>query len=168
MAPIALTALQAAFLVLLYLFVWRAVRAIVRDVRAAPGATANAGRARQRPSARKPGGDSRGASGRGERSRDRPAPSELVVHVADGRPRVLRLDGTEVTFGRGAQSTVALSDAYASERHARIYREGGEWLVSDLGSTNGTFLNHARVTRPTPIAAGDQLAVGKTTVELRK
>lgn len=55
-----------------------------------------------------------------------------------------------------------------SERHARVYREGDEWLVSDLGSTNGTLLNQVKVTSPTPIAAGDQLRIGKTVIEVRK
>ncbi|MDP8978354.1 MAG: FHA domain-containing protein, partial [Actinomycetota bacterium] len=98
----------------------------------------------------------------------RGGPAELVVH-AEGRPRVVRLEGEGggVVFGRAPDATVTLSDQYASERHARVYQRNGEWVVADLGSTNGTFLNRSRVTAPTPISAGDQLGIGETVVQVR-
>jgi pSer/pThr/pTyr-binding forkhead associated (FHA) protein len=49
-----------------------------------------------------------------------------------------------------------------------VFHDGRHWVVEDLGSTNGTFLNRVKVTSPTPIAAGDQLGIGKTIVEVRK
>jgi pSer/pThr/pTyr-binding forkhead associated (FHA) protein len=94
--------------------------------------------------------------------------SELVVHTPEGRPRVVRLDAHDVTFGRAPASTVVLDDAYVSDHHAKVFLSGDEWCVTDLGSTNGTFLNQLKVTSPTPIAAGDQLAIGKTVVQVRK
>jgi len=159
MAPIVLTLLQAAFLLLLYIFVWRTARAMLRDLRAAPQTTPT-------PSAASPSSRPAPPPPRSSRT-PRGTPRELVVHLPQGRPRVLRLDGGEVTFGRGERSTVPLSDSYASERHARVYQEGGQWLVADLGSTNGTFLNKAKLTTPTPIGPGDQIAIGKTVVEVR-
>lgn len=164
MAPIVLTLLQGAFLLLLYLFVWRTARAMVRDLRAAPQSAPAAA-----PSSAPSSAPSRPAPRPSQTSRSpRGTPGELVVHLPQGRPRVLRLSGGDVTFGRSQQSTVPLDDSYASERHARIYQDGGQWLVADLGSTNGTFLNKARLTTPTPIGPGDQVAIGKTTVEVRK
>jgi pSer/pThr/pTyr-binding forkhead associated (FHA) protein len=73
-----------------------------------------------------------------------------------------------VTFGRASESTVAVADPYVSDHHAHVFHDGQDWLVEDLGSTNGTFLNQVKVTSPTPIEAGDQLGIGKTVVEVRK
>jgi pSer/pThr/pTyr-binding forkhead associated (FHA) protein len=159
MAPIVLTLAQAAFLLLLYLFVARAVRAIVRDLRPAPVGA---------PPAAAPGPGARRRGGRRQRQAGPAAPRELVVHMPEARPRVLALDGRDVTFGRSETSTVILTDNYASEQHARVYREGGTWYVDDSGSTTGTFLNQARVSGPTPLNAGDQLTIGKTVVEVRR
>lgn len=160
MPPIILVLLQALFLILLYVFVARAVRAVVRDVnRAAAPARVPSAAARPRPAARPSAPADRRTKGRAR---------ELVVHSPGDRPRVIALDGREVSFGRGDDCTVPLADSYASERHARVYPSDGEWFVSDLGSTNGTYLNKAKVTSPTPIQPGDQLGIGKTVVEVRK
>lgn len=161
MPPIVLTLLQGLFLLLLYVFVARAVRAVLRDLRTAPATVRPPS---PRPAAAKP-------AGRDRHGRDRPrrAPGELVVHVPDSRPKVIPLNGTrEVSFGRAGNVTVSLSDPYVSDRHAHVFHDGQNWVVEDLGSTNGTFLNRVKVTSPTPIAAGDQLGIGKTIVEVRK
>jgi pSer/pThr/pTyr-binding forkhead associated (FHA) protein len=147
------TVLQVLFLVLLYAFVARAVRWVIRDVASPAGpAVAPAASSRPRPSKQK-------------RSR----PRELVIHVPDGAPRVLTLaEDRQITFGRHETATVVLSDPYASDFHARIDPDGGEWLLVDEGSTNGTYLNQVRVTAPTPLRAGDQISFGRTTVEVRR
>jgi pSer/pThr/pTyr-binding forkhead associated (FHA) protein len=156
MPPIVFVALNGLFLLLLYVFVARAVRTVVRDVVRPPApARVAAQRAPARPTAP--------TAPRKSRSQ----PRELVVHVPDGRPRVLPLEG-EIRFGRAATCTVVLADTYVSEQHARVYADGDEWLVADMGSTNGTFLNQAKVTSPAPLAPGDQLGIGKTVVEVRK
>ena len=160
MPPIILWLLQAFFLLLLYMFVWRAVRAVVRDLRTAP---AVAPRPPARARARRQSAD------RAARAPEqRPTPSQLVVHIPEGRPRVIELTDDAVLFGRSPSSTVRLDDPYVSDDHARIYHADGGWMVADLKSTNGTFLNRVKVTTPTQIAAGDQLGIGKTIVEVRK
>lgn len=64
--------------------------------------------------------------------------------------------------------TVQLDDVYVSDEHALIAPTGDGWAVRDLGSTNGTYLNGAKVSQPTPLSAGDQLRLGKTRVEVRR
>jgi pSer/pThr/pTyr-binding forkhead associated (FHA) protein len=78
------------------------------------------------------------------------------------------LDGSEVRFGRSRECDVVLSDTFASERHARVFPREGAWMVADMGSTNGTYVNRRRVHEPTPINAGDQVTIGKTIVEVRR
>lgn len=152
MPPIVLFALQALILLLLYLFIARVVRAVVRDVRAeAPSRRmAPTGSAQSRPGARVT------------------APGQLVVHRPEARPEVVTLDGSEVRFGRSTDCTVVLADSFASERHARVFPREGQWMVADMGSTNGTYLNRRRIHDPTPLNAGDQVTIGKTIVEVRR
>jgi hypothetical protein len=163
MPPIILVLLQGLFLLLLYLFLARAVRAVIRDVRmsAAPPRPAR-GRATARPAS------ARVAASAGGRRPTRRQPNELVVHSPGTAPRVVPLDSTEVRLGRSDECTVTLQDTYVSEQHARFYLDGSEWLVADMGSTNGTYLNRSKLTGPTPIQPGDQVAIGKTVVEVRK
>jgi pSer/pThr/pTyr-binding forkhead associated (FHA) protein len=52
--------------------------------------------------------------------------------------------------------------------HARISDRNGSWIVEDLGSTNGTYLNQQKVTVPVQISPGDRIRVGKTYLEVRK
>jgi pSer/pThr/pTyr-binding forkhead associated (FHA) protein len=156
MPPIILWLLQGFFLLLLYVFVWRAVRAVVRDLRTPAPAPPS------RP--RRAAPEAPGAPEPPRRAR----PSQLVVHFPDGRPKVIELTDEPVLFGRSPSSTVRLEDPYVSDDHARIYHSDGSWMVADLKSTNGTFLNRVKVTAPAPIAAGDQLGIGKTIVEVRK
>lgn len=159
MTPIVLTLIQALLLLLLYLFVARAVRAIVRDLRTATAPAPTSSGSAHAPAA--PAAQSRDTGARGQ-------PTELVVHSPEGQTRVVSLNSTgDIVLGRGRNTTVALGDSYASDRHARIYRDRGEWLVADLGSTNGTFLNRSRVTRPMRLSPGDQVGIGQTTVEVR-
>lgn len=157
MPPIILWLLQGVFLLLLYVFVWRAVRAVVRDLRSPAPVPRPPSRRRAAPEPQPAAPETR-----------RAVPSQLVVHFPDGRPQVIELTGSPVLFGRSPSCTVRLEDPYVSDDHARIYEDDGSWMVKDLKSTNGTFLNRVKVTSPSQIAAGDQLGIGKTIVEVRK
>lgn len=96
--------------------------------------------------------------------------SARTLVVVDGS-----LKGTEVSLadapisiGRAADCTLVLDDDYASNRHARLFPHEGVWVVEDLGSTNGTFLDRAKVTAPTVVPVGVPVRVGKTVFELRR
>jgi hypothetical protein len=143
--------LKIAFLVLLYLFIWRIVRSAARDLRLpqesmilAPSQAAAAGLVPQ-PLARDFG--------------------RLVVLASPelGEGDEVTLDSHAITIGRGPTNDVPLpADEYASTRHARIEpRRDGVW-VEDIGSTNGTFVNGIRLTRERKLAPGDVVRVGET------
>jgi hypothetical protein len=146
--------LKIAFLVLLYLFIWRIVRSASKDVIApsesfvlAPGQSA--GLVPERPQQAVSGG-------------------RLVIvkspTLPEGEER--RLNGAKLTVGRSSTNDVELrGDGFASARHALFDpRADGVWL-EDVGSTNGTYLNGIRLTRPKRLTAGDILRIGET--ELR-
>jgi len=138
-----LLVLKLAFLVLLYLFIWRIVRSAARDLRLpqesmilAPQQAAAAGLVPQ-PAARELG--------------------RLVVLASpalDGGESIA-LDSHPLTVGRGNNNDVALpEDEYASGRHARFEpRRDGIW-IEDIGSTNGTFVNGIRLTRERKLTPG--------------
>ncbi|MEY3020002.1 MAG: hypothetical protein RLZZ272_986 [Actinomycetota bacterium] len=149
-----LTLLKLALLLALYVFLARAVRAILLDL--------NGGARRSAPPRVRVADADRG----GRRSRR--VPRELVLHSPDGDARVIALEGRGLVLGRAGGATLVLDDVYVSDEHAEVLPDGDGWAVRDLGSTNGTFVNDAKVTRQTPIAVGDRLQVGKTRIEVRR
>ncbi len=70
-------------------------------------------------------------------------------------------------IGRSDDADIIIDDSYASEFHLRVGMQEGEVMLSDLGSTNGTYLNGRRVTVPTVIAKGDSIQIGKTIFEVQ-
>lgn len=94
--------------------------------------------------------------------------SELVV-VAPAETAGTRyaLAGSELTVGRGGGCSVVLDDSFVSQVHARVYLVDGRWFVEDLGSTNGTWVNAERVGGSRRLSVGDHLAMGSIVMELR-
>jgi len=148
-----LTILKFCFLALLYLFFIRVVRAVWAEVSSPPPATVATPVA---------------ARTRGDRGSSKRAAAHLrIVEPAAQRGRTYDV-ADELTIGRAAGCQVPLEDSYASQLHARVFRRKGDFLVEDLGSTNGTFLNRKKVSSAVPIRKGDRLQVGKTVLELTK
>lgn len=72
-----------------------------------------------------------------------------------------------INLGRAADSTLLLDDDYASARHAQlVQKDKNTWLISDLSSTNGTYVNGKLVTEPTKVTVGDVVRIGKTLMRL--
>jgi pSer/pThr/pTyr-binding forkhead associated (FHA) protein len=142
-----LLGLKVGFLVLLYLFIWRIVRSVAKDLRLpqesfvlAPQQAAAAGLGR--------------------------SPTGLLVVLASPaiEPGTEReLDSSPVTLGRAAENDLVIdTDEFASVHHARIEpRRDGVWL-EDLESTNGTFVNGIKLTRPLKLTPGDVIRIGET------
>jgi hypothetical protein len=144
-----LLALKIAFLILLYLFIWRIVRSAARDLRLpqesmilAPQQVAGL---LSKPVSRDLG--------------------RLVVLQSPALETgdVVTLDSHPLTVGRGLTNDVSLAvDEYASTRHARFEPRRDGVFVEDIGSTNGTFVNGIRVTRERKLAPGDVVRIGET------
>ncbi len=146
-----LLVLKLAFLILLYLFIWRIVRSAARDLRLpqesmilGPQQAASAGLIPQ-PPARELGR------------------LVVVASPALGDGDEFSLDSHPLTIGRAQNNDVPLpDDEYASGRHARFEpRRDGIW-VEDIGSTNGTFVNGIRLTRERKLTPGDVVRIGET------
>lgn len=90
----------------------------------------------------------------------------LVVTKPEDKRRTIEVRRPMVV-GRGAQVDVTLEDAFASDRHARFDTTGGRLFVHDLGSTNGTMVNGARITERTALEEGDAVQIGGTIMEVR-
>ncbi len=98
----------------------------------------------------------------------RQMPQQLLVTAGSLAGTSLGLTDQQITIGRAGDATLVLSDDYASTRHARLFPQDGQWLVEDLGSTNGTYLDRQKVTGPTPVPVGVPIRIGKTVLELRR
>ena len=143
-----LLALKIAFLVLLYALIWRIIRTVSRDMRVQPAQ---------------------------ESFILAPVAGHAVTTAVTGGTLVVvespvlddgeeyEIDSAPVTVGRGGQNTIAIDgDEFASARHVRFEpRRDGVW-VTDLGSTNGTYVNGVRIDGARRLDSGDVVRVGET------
>ncbi|ALG83259.1 FHA domain-containing protein FhaB/FipA [Gordonia phthalatica] len=153
MQGILLQVIRFGFLILLWLFVYAIIRAMRSDLAAAGGnrTTVRSGRAERKQRAGRPRGTAR----------------YLVVTAGALANTRITLGTQPVLIGRADDSTLVLTDDYASERHARLSPRGDDWYVEDLGSTNGTYLDRTKVTTAVRAPLNTPIRVGKTVIELR-
>ena len=150
-----LLVLKVAFLVLLYLFIWRIVRSAARDLRLPQESMILSP---QQASA----------------LLAQPVARELGRLVVVGSPvletdDVYTIDSSALTVGRGKANDVSIAgDEYASARHARFEPRRDGVYVEDIGSTNGTFVNGIRLTRDRRLAPGDVVRIGETDLRFEK
>jgi pSer/pThr/pTyr-binding forkhead associated (FHA) protein len=166
MSELTLTMIRLGFLAVLWLFVLTAVSVMRSDLFGRRVANRSSGRRPATPApAPRPARAERPAKpAKGKRG----VPTALVVTQGALSGTTVRLGDQPVTLGRSQDSTIVLDDDYVSSRHARFFPKDGQWLVEDMGSTNGTYLDRNKVTGPTPVKIGMPIRIGKTVVELRK
>ena len=163
MNALTLTLIRVAFLAVLWLFVIAAIGVVRTDLFGTAASKVRRGRNRQQQQQpRQP-----------QRPPRQPRPSRgtprfLVVTEGGLTGTSVDLTDQQITLGRANDATLVLNDDYASSRHARIFPQDGQWIVEDLGSTNGTYLDRQKVTRPTPVPVGVPIRIGKTVLELRR
>lgn len=186
MSQLTLVVLQIGFLLLLWVFVFAIVYALRSDLfgqrvrklqpeasapAVAPAAsgfpsspiTPGGGTPKQQPATHPAavghgGGDLASASNA----------TRLVITSGPKAGAEFPLGRDEITIGRSGDSAIIIRDDYTSTHHARLMLWNDRWMIQDLDSTNGTFLDGARVTVPTPIPLGATVKVGATSFELRR
>lgn len=132
--------IRIGFLLLLYLVLYRVVRVLLRDLRAA---------------AREP----LTAAGR-----------LVVVESPVGEPAVGRsfdLDAI-TTLGRDVNNAIVVDDPFASTEHAVLTYRGRSWYVEDLESTNGTYLNGRAIASVAALGFGDEIGIGQVRLRLER
>jgi pSer/pThr/pTyr-binding forkhead associated (FHA) protein len=74
----------------------------------------------------------------------------------------------QFTIGRSGDSRLVLRDDVTSTHHSRLMLWNDQWMIQDLDSTNGTFVDSKRVSIPTPVPLNTPIKIGTTTFELRR
>jgi pSer/pThr/pTyr-binding forkhead associated (FHA) protein len=132
-----LNILKLIFLALVYLFLWQIARSIGAHI------------------------------GPGQRSKQTKLADELAVIRSETMAGQTIRIGAGIVIGRSEEASFIIDDTYASDFHARIGQQHDKVLLTDLGSTNGTYVNGRRITVPTSLGKGDTVQIGKTIFEVR-
>lgn len=165
MSTLTLIALKVAFLILMWLFIFFIAQVIRGDifgraVSAAELADASAdaaGASEPEPKPKK--------TRRKKRDKNRATRITVLDGEAAGVWAPLPVTGA-VLIGRSSEATIDIADDYASSRHARVYDHHGVWVIEDLDSTNGTFINGQQISQPTIISPKDSIRIGRTHLAL--
>jgi hypothetical protein len=154
MSELLLSILRIGFLLALWWFVLTIVSVLRRDLQAPRDAKPlTPARTSKRPSPR-------------PTLRSRKTATKLVIVEGALTGTVIPLGTTAIVIGRAPDATVVLDDDFVSTHHARLTPNGSHWIVEDLGSTNGTWIDRTRVSAPTVLRPGTQLRIGRTSMEL--
>lgn len=177
MSELTLLILRLAFLALLWGFVFAVVYALrtdlfgqrVRRQSATDGADASSGRSaapsaapvpRQSPANSLPHSTSPAATSTSAK--------RLVITSGPRSGMELPLGNQPLAIGRSSESGLVIRDDYTSTHHARLMLMHDNWVIQDLDSTNGTFLDGSRVSVPTQIPLNTPVKIGTTSFELRR
>jgi Inner membrane component of T3SS, cytoplasmic domain len=172
MTELTLLVLRVAFLALLWVFVFAVVYALRSDL--------FGGRVRRVPNEAAPAAPAPASAPPAVQSLPSPptpgsgaayvphGPASTLVITSGGKAGLEIPLGTEpLMIGRASDAGLQIRDDYTSTHHARLLLWGSDWVIQDLDSTNGTFVDGARIDSPTQVPVGVPVKVGATTFELR-
>lgn len=86
---------------------------------------------------------------------------QLVMHSGPTPGKTFPLEGDVLTIGREASNQISINDAEISRKHSQLVLQGGKYVLTDLGSTNGTFVNGQRVTGQHVLQPGEVISLGE-------
>jgi pSer/pThr/pTyr-binding forkhead associated (FHA) protein len=159
MSALTLTLIRLAFLGLLWAFVLITISVLRSDLQSPSMGARGAVRPGNRRASTEP--RQRGRAGR--------TPKRVVITQGSLAGTSVPLRDQPITIGRAPDSTIVLDDDYVSHRHAQLTPDNkGRWVLEDLGSTNGTYIDRQRITGPVLVGPGVALRIGKTVLEMRR
>jgi len=91
----------------------------------------------------------------------------FFIKIAEGKESSKHFTQTELVLGRDSNCDLSVMDEALSAHHARIAYHHGQWWLEDLNSTNGTILNHEKLTTPVVVITGDEFRCGNTSFSIR-
>ena len=172
-----LNILKYFLLALVWLFFLRILRVVWVEIRSGGTATEEGAgplRAGVVPALRRPTRPAAPAAPAAAASAPAPMPMPSRLRVVDPADRAgqqyslrPRSGRDEVVIGRSSSCDVPLGeDSFVSSNHARVFARSGVLWLEDMGSTNGTLVNAARVATPVQLRPGDRIQIGRTTLEV--
>ncbi len=158
-SDLAFTVFRFGYLVLLWLMVFSAVAVLRRDIFGAVVTPRGKGRR---------DADARRRASRQERKTAGASAQPRALLVTGGAlvGTIIPLANAVITIGRSPACSLVLEDEYASSRHAQLSPTTNGWLIEDLGSRNGTFVDDERLTDAQLLTPGTAVRIGQTTMEL--
>ena len=170
MSELALFIVRVGFLAVLWVFIFSIISVIRADLFGqkvvSRVASANAPKVVSAPGAPGSPGSPTAAAGLVMPSNASNA-TKLSITEGDKAGQNIALDKRELTIGRSEDSDLVITDEFASTHHAKLVLINNDWLIQDLNSTNGTFLDGSRVGTPAVLKINTPVRVGKTVFELR-
>lgn len=91
----------------------------------------------------------------------------LSILEGEAAPASIELGPEPATLGRSRENSIILYDEHASRMHARIVPDNGDWVVHDLGTLNGTFVDGERITQPTRLSSGQVISIADCRLSFR-
>lgn len=157
MNTLILTIIRFGFLALLWVFIGFILLLLRRDLvqpitHSAPSAASA--------SKKKAAGQNKPAKSR------KASPTRITIVDGSLAGTVITLTGQDVLFGRAAECSVVLNDDYVSNHHCVVKRIDSAWILQDLGSTNGTWINRSRITSTVPLKVGTVFVVGRVSMRV--